>query len=153
MKLLLLATLLAGVDTLAVAHRGAMTLSAPTRWAATEGDDGTVTWSAPDGAGAVSFYVGTMDSSPTPAACVDRLVEALGAEGFTRTTVAGKPGAKKVMTDFVGGEGAKEKVVTTTVVGCNGKTKWLLTFTVAQKASGRLGPVLKRMLDSISYAR
>ncbi|MBL9038449.1 MAG: hypothetical protein JNG84_08055 [Archangium sp.] len=153
MTMLVALVVLAGVDTLTVVHRGAMQLKAPTQWAASEGDDGTTTWTAPESAGAVSFYTGAMESSPTPAACVTRLVEALGKDGFTRFTVANKPAAKKVMSDRVGTEGASDTVVTTTVVGCDGKTKWLLTFTATQKASARLGPVLKRMLDSISYAR
>jgi hypothetical protein len=54
------------------------------------------------------------------------------------------------------GEAAKteaNKVTSTTVTGCNGKTKWVLTWTSKTSEGVRFGPMLKRVLDSISYGK
>ncbi|MBE2254156.1 MAG: hypothetical protein IAE78_31800, partial [Myxococcus sp.] len=76
---------------------------------------------------------------------------------FSTTTIGGQPAAKKISTDFIGeNDGDKvdaNKVTTTTIVGCNGKTKWLLTFSNRTADGAKSGALLKRVIDSITYAK
>jgi hypothetical protein len=134
-----------------------LTFRAPTKWEATAQEDAaTKEWKAGDDATlAISVY----PVAPVrPAkACLDQLVEALGKDEFTKTLVGTQPAAKKVVSDFVGeGEEAKtdaNKITTSTYVGCNGQTKWVLTFSSKTKSAARFGPLLKRIIDSIRYKR
>ena len=77
--------------------------------------------------------------------------------GFSPLTLGAQPASRKITTDYVGeGEEAKidaNKVTTTTVIGCNGKTKWVMTWTSKTSAGSRFGPILKRVLDSMGYGK
>ena len=89
-----------------------------------------------------------------------QLVEAVAKDGFDKfedLTVGTQPASKRVMTDYVGeGEGAKKdenKATSTMLLGCNGKTKWVLTYTSKNQDATRFGPILKRIIESITYGK
>ena len=148
---------LGGADSLGAASVGTMKFKAPTQWLINQTDAETKTWTSADQKGAVSFYSGALEKARPPKACVDAMVSAVGAEGFEYAPIGAQPAAKKVTSDFIGDKEEDKteanRVVTTTWVGCDGKTKWLLTFSARKSEGARFGPILKRILDSISYGK
>lgn len=171
---LLLSVLLGGVDSLANVSFNGLTVKAPTEWQKAE-EENSRSWAAPGGEGELALSVFPVDPQRPARACVDQLVAALtgsaapdstkdggvppGAapKGFNPLMLGAQPAAKNVTTDYVGeGEAAKKdenKVTTTTVVGCNGRTKWVLTYSSKTRSATRFGPILKRVLDSIAYGK
>lgn len=152
-----LALSLSGVDSLGKVSLLGLTFKGPTKWNKTQPDENSLEWAEPESGATFAVSVYGVDPQRPAKACVAQLVEALGTEGFTPVTLGTQPAAKKVMTDYVGeGEDAKidaNKVTTTTVTGCNGKTKWVLTWTAKTSEGARFGPMLKRVLESISYGK
>ncbi len=147
---------LGGVDSLGPTSVGTMKLKAPTKWSFEDSVD-TKTWTSPDQHGAISFYSGALEKVRPPKACVDAMVEAVGGDGFEFAPISAQPAAKKITNDFIG-EKEEDKVeanrvVTTTWVGCDGRTKWLLTFSARKADAARFGPILRRILDSIAYGK
>lgn len=148
---------LGGIDSLASVTVGPMKLKAPMKWSMEVTQDGTKSWTSPDQKGAMSFYSGSLEKVRPPKACVDALVSAVGLDGFEFTPIAAQPAAKKVTNDFIGDKKEdkteENRVITTTILGCDGKTKWLLTFTSRKSQVARFGPILRRVLESISYGK
>ena len=130
---------------------------APSQWNKSQPDANSLTWADPDSGAELAFTVYPVDPQRPANTCLTQMVDALGTEGFTPATIGTQPGSKKITTDYVGqGEEAKieaNKVTTTTVLGCNGKTKWVMTWTAKTTQGGRFGPILKRVLDSIGYGK
>ncbi len=148
---------LGAVDSLATASLVGLSFKAPTQWNKTQPDANSLTWQEPQSGAELAISVYKVDPQRPATACVGQLVDAVGREGFAPVTLGNQPGSKKVTTDFVGeGDAAKtenNKVTTTMVLGCNGKTKWVLTWTSKTSEGTRFGPILKRVLDSISYGK
>ena len=104
---------------------------------------------------AVSVF--PLEKFQPPAGCMKKLLEAVGKDGFEALTLGTQPAAKKITRDYLGeGEAAKvesNRITTTTVLGCNGKVKWVLTFSAKTSEGTRFGPMLKRIIESISYGK
>jgi hypothetical protein len=149
---LTLALALGGADSLAKQTLGGLTFKAPTQWEKTQPGERVRLCVRPE-----DVTVFPVDPQRPAKTCVNQMVEALGTEGFTSLTLGAQPASKKVTTDFVGeGEEAKtdaNKVTTTSIVGCNGKTKWVMTWTSKTAQGARFGPILKRVMDSIGYGK
>lgn len=159
MTTLVLLTLLGGVDSLTKVTINGLSLKAPVEWQKTESDSGKQ-WVAPGEAATLAVDVFPVDPSRPAKACVKQLVEAVAKDGFDKfedLTIGVQPAAKRVMTDYVGeGDEAKKdenKATSTMLLGCNGKTKWVLTYTSKNKDAVRFGPILKRIIESISYGK
>ncbi|MFZ5442683.1 MAG: hypothetical protein ACOZQL_21920 [Myxococcota bacterium] len=154
---LVVAVSLGGVDSLAKTTLQGLSFKAPTKWQKTQPDENSLQWDEPESGASLAVSVYGVDPQRPAAACVKQLVEAVGAEGFSPVTLGASPASKKISSDYVGeGEAAKtdaNKVTTTTVLGCNGKKKWVLTWTAKTSEGARFGPILKRVLDSISYGK
>jgi hypothetical protein len=148
---------LGAADSLGDASVGAMKFKAPVSWKVEQTDAETKSWTSSDEKGAVSFYSGQLDKVRPAKACVDAMVAAVGVDGFEFAPIGAQPAAKKITQDFIGEKDADKtetnRVITTTWVGCDGKTKWLLTFSARKSEGARFGPVLRRMLDSITYGK
>ena len=144
-------------DTLGEASVGAMKFKAPTSWRFEQTDAETKSWTSSDEKGAVSFYSGQLEKVRPAKACVDAMVAAVGVDGFEFAPIGAQPAAKKITQDFIGDKEEDKteanRVVTTTWVGCDGKTKWLLTFSARKSEGARFGAILRRMLDSIAYGK
>ncbi len=153
--LTLLASLsLGGVDSLNKVALNGLSFKGPTSWQKAQPDENSLEWLEPESGASLAVSVFPVDPVRPAKACVKQLVEALGTEGFTATTLGAQPASKKITNDYVGEEKIDvNKVTTTTVTGCNGKTKWVLTWTAKTSAGARFGPILKRVLDSISYGK
>ena len=148
---------LGGADSLTKQTLQGLTFKGPSQWVKTQPDENTLKWedAEADASLALSAYV---NETPGPAKVfVGKMVDALGKEGFAALTVGGQPASKKITTDYLGAEDAEKnednKVTTTTVVGCNGKLRWVLTWTSKTSQGPRFGPMLKRVMDSISYRK
>lgn len=154
---LTLALALGGADSLSKQTLLGLSFKAPTQWGKSQPDPNSLTWADPDSGAELAITVYPVDPQRPAAQCLKQMVEALGTEGFTSATLGAQPASKKVTTDYVGeGEEAKidaNKVTTTTVIGCNGKTKWVMTWTAKTAQGARFGPILKRVLDSIGYGK
>jgi hypothetical protein len=136
---------------------GGVTMKAPKSWAVSSEDASSKEWGSADDRARLAFSAFVVDPVRPGKACVKQLVEALQGEGFADTSVGGAPAAKKITTDFIGDKEEDKvdanKVTTTTLVGCNGKTKWLLTFSSRTADGAKYGAILKRVVDSITYAK
>ena len=154
---LTLSLALGGADSLASITLGGLKFKAPTAWGRTQPDENSFTWAESSSGAELAVTVYPVSPQRPAQACLKQMVEALGTEGFSNTTLGAQPASKKVTTDYVGeGEAAKvdaNKVTTTTVIGCNGKTKWVLTWTAKTSGGARFGPILTRVLESIGYGK
>lgn len=154
---LALALSLGGVDSMAKITLRGVAFKAPTQWQKAQPDENSLQWEDPQSGASLAVSVYGVDPQRPAKACVSQLVEAVGADGFAPLTLGAQPASKKVTTDYVGAADAEKtdanKVTTTTVLGCNGKTKWVLTWTAKTSEGARFGPMLKRVLDSISYGK
>ena len=154
---LTLALTLGASDSLGKQTLLGLTFKAPTQWGKTQPDANSLTWADPDSGAELAITVYPVDPQRPAKTCLDQMVQALGTEGFTAATLGTQPASKKITTDYVGeSEEAKidaNKVTTTTVLGCNGKTKWVMTWTAKTTQGARFGPILKRVLDSIGYGK
>lgn len=154
---LVVALSLGGVDSLSKITLEGLSFKAPSSWNKSQAEANSISWDEPESGASMAVSVFPVDPPRPARACVQQLVDALGKDGFNATTLGAQPASKKVMTDYVGeGEEAKteeNKVTTTTVLGCNGRKKWVLTWTAKTAQGARFGPMLKRVLDSISYGK
>jgi hypothetical protein len=154
---LTLALSLGGVDTLGPVTLGGLSFKGPTQWAKNQPEANSITWAEPQSGAGLEVTVYPVDPQRPAMACLKQMLEAVGKEGFAATTIGTQPASKQITTDYVGNTDAEKtdanKVTTTTLLGCNGKTKFVLTWTAKTTAGARFGPILKRVLDSISYGK
>jgi len=154
---LTLALSFGAVDSLSSQTLLGLKFKGPSQWTKTTPDANSLTFADPQSGAELAITVYPVDPQRPAGACLKQMVDALGTEGFTPLAIGAEPASKKITTDYVGeGEDAKteaNKVTTTTVIGCNGKTKWVMTWTAKTSMGGRFGPMLKRVLDSIGYGK
>jgi hypothetical protein len=152
-----LALVAGGTDSLSKVSIGTLSFKAPTAWTASSEDENTRSWAADGDVAQFSVSAFAVDPVRPAKICVDEMLDKLGREGFTPVKLGGQPAQKKVTTDYLGdadaGRSEENKVTTTTVIGCNGKVRWVLTWTSRTSMGARFGPMLKRVLDSISYGK
>jgi hypothetical protein len=155
--LLTFALVAGGTDSLAKVTINKLSFKAPTQWTGASDDPASKNWASPDDAAQFSVSAYPVDPVRPADACVNEMLEKLGKDGFEKTKLGGQPAQKKVETDYVGdadaGQSDENKVTTTTVIGCNGKVRWVMTWTARTTQATRFGPMLKRVLDSISYGK
>lgn len=143
-----------------------ISLKAPKSWPVTGEEETGKEWASADDRAQMAFTAYPVEPVRPARACVKQLVEAVQGEvpdggvaptPFTNTTIGGQPAAKKITTDYVAEKEEDKteanKVTTTTIVGCNGKTKWLLTFVNRTSDGAKEGALLKRVIDSITYSK
>lgn len=158
------------VDRLGKVTLGGLVFKGPVDWQKSEPDENSIQWDEPESGAVMAVSVFPVDPQRPAKACVNQMVEALGKEGYVATTLGGQAASKKAVTDQLADPNAQpipnpdggerlppprtgDKVTTTTIVGCNGKTKWLLTWTAKTSEGARFGPILKRVMESISYGK
>jgi hypothetical protein len=146
-----------------------VSMKAPKSWSVTGEEEGGKEWATDDDRAQMAFASFPVDPVRPSRVCVKQLTEAVSQvplpDGgvavssipFTNTTVGGQPAARQITTDFIGDKEEDKveanKVTTTTIVGCNGRTKWLLTFTNRTIGGAKAGALLKRVIDSITYSK
>lgn len=154
---LLVATALAGGDVLAPTTFQGLSFKAPTGWEKGTPDEHSVEWAAPRDAAKMAVSVFPLEKLQIASGCMKKLLDAVGPGGFEAMTLGAQPAARKITSDFIGeGQAAKveaNRVTTTTLIGCNGRLKWVMTWSAKTSEAARFGPMLKRIVESISYGR
>ncbi len=149
-----LAGSLGGVDTLGKVSLNGLDFKGPTHWQKQESDEHSLEWMEPESGAQLAVSVFPVDPVRPAKACVKQMVEALGTEGFNATNIGAQPASKKIVVDYLGDEKTDaNKVSTTTLIGCNGRKKWVLTWSAKTSEGRRFGPILKRVMDSITYRK
>ena len=141
----------AAADELAKTQVGALNLMAPAAWKRTN-VEGTTRFAAPSGEAFFELDVGQVQrEGGMPAEeCIGKILAGLGDEEFVRTTVNGKPAARKV---FVDTDEAGKRFNTHSYVGCNGLTTWSLQFHMVEAKKDRYSAVADKVARSIEYAK
>lgn len=139
-----------GADALAKKDLGRVVLKVPTVWKHST-DEGTRKWEAPSKDANFSLDAFPWEGDPvTGEVCRDKLVNALGGEKpWERVEIGGAPAAKYVAADSL--EDGKTQTETHTYVGCDGKTKWVLTFSFSTKKKVRFAALADGVAKSLTY--
>jgi hypothetical protein len=128
-----------------------LTLQAPESWQRSV-QDGTEKFNSPTG----EFFtldVGAVQTAGMKAqVCVDKIMAAMGAEGWEKLKVAKNPAARRVNVDNATQDGAA-KVRSITYIGCNGKTTWSLIFSGNEQKKDELEAIATKIAGSISYSK
>ncbi|MBL8915386.1 MAG: hypothetical protein JNM17_32075, partial [Archangium sp.] len=134
------------VDRLGKVTLGGLTFKGPVDWQKSEPEENSIQWDEPESGAVMAITVWPVDPQRPAKACVQQMVDVLGKDGFAATTIAGQAASKKSVTDQLADPNAQpipnpdggeplppprtgDKVTSTTLVGCNGKVKWLITWT------------------------
>jgi hypothetical protein len=154
---LLVALALTGGEVLAPTTLLGLSFRAPASWEKSSPDEHSVEWTAAHDMAKLAVSAFPLEKLQTSAGCMKKLLDAVGKGGFETMTLGTQPAAKKITSDFVGeGERAKveaNRVTTTTIIGCNGKMKWVMTWSARTSEAARFGPMLRRIIESISYGK
>lgn len=139
-----------GADALATKDLGRVKLKVPSVWKATT-EDGTKKFEAPSRDASFSLDAFPWEGEAiSGAACRDKLTAALGGEKpWEKLEIGGAAAAHYVAADHL--EDGKTDTETHTWVGCNGKTKWVLTFAFSTKKKERFAPLAQRVAQSLIY--
>jgi hypothetical protein len=156
MGTLLMVVLAAGsggtADQLVKHQSKTLKISVPAAWERSN-QEGTEKFKAPSGEAFFLLDVGAVQTAGMkPAVCLDKILAALGGEGWEKTTLGSNPAAKRVTVDNATEDGT-EKLRTVTFVGCNGKTTWSLIFNMNDKKQERFEPLATKIAQSVSYAK
>lgn len=137
-------------DALVKTQANGLSLRTPAAWTRTE-EQGTRRWVAPSKDAEFSLDVFPWEGEPvSPEVCRDKLVAALGGEGWEPIKVGGAPAAVRTVDDTLD-DGKQSEVQTRSVVGCNGKTKWAVTFVFTQKKKARFAGLADEIVKSLRY--
>ncbi|MBN1208623.1 MAG: hypothetical protein JXB05_27430 [Myxococcaceae bacterium] len=153
---LLMVVLAAGAggsaDALVKHQAKALKLSVPAAWERSN-QEGTEKFKAPSGEAFFLLDVGAVQTAGMkPKVCLDKILAAMGGEGWEKTTLGSNPAAKRVNVDNATEDGT-DKVRTVTFIGCNGKTTWSLIFSMNEKKQERFEPLATKIAQSVSYLK
>lgn len=147
---LLVTSLLGGAaDDLVKARIGAIEIATPVAWKHRV-EDGTHVYEAPSEDASFKISVYPVDGRD-PAVCLAELQKALGGDPWQRISVGTMPAVKKVSHDS--DPEKKNEVQTNSYVGCDGRTKWALTFTMTKKKRARFEPLAEKIARSVVYPK
>jgi hypothetical protein len=139
-------------DALVKHQSKALTLKVPAAWERSV-QEGTEKFKAPSGEAFFLLDVGAVQTAGMqPKVCLEKILAAMGNEGWERVSLGLNPAAKKVNLDNATEDGT-DKVKTVTFVGCNGKTTWSLIFSMNEKKKERFEPLATKIAQSVSYTR
>jgi hypothetical protein len=128
-----------------------LVLQVPSEWKQSEAD-GTHRFDDPTGNAYLLLDVGAVTTTGMkPQVCLEKILGAMGNEGWKQLKVGKAPAARRVDSDTTP-DGA-ESVETVTYVGCDGKTTWSLVLHVDAKQKDRFETLLTRVAGSVAYAK
>lgn len=114
-------------------------------------DEGTAKFLAPSGDAEFALDVFPLKNRIAAAECVEKLTRAVGGTKWEKLSVGAAPAAKK--TELDASSDKKEAFETRTYVGCNGRTKWALTFSLSTAKLERFSKVADAVVQSITYVK
>jgi len=128
-----------------------LALQVPSEWKQSEAD-GTQRFDDPTGDAYLLLDVGAVQTSGMkPQVCLEKMLGAMGNEGWKQLKLGRSPAARRVDTDTTP-DGA-ESVETVTYVGCDGKTTWSLVFHMDTKQKDRFEALVEKVARSVAYAK
>jgi hypothetical protein len=143
-------SLLASADALVSKRVSSLELKVPAVWKQ-QVDEGTHRWEAPSEDATFSLDVFPVEGDPLePGECRAKLVAALGGEGWENLSLGAAPAARRIYLDSVEGAG---EVETWSYVGCDGRTKWALTFVMSAKKKDRYATLVGKIVESVRYRK
>lgn len=125
-------------------------LRVPAVWKHTD-DQGTQVYTSPAKDAQLLVDIGTTQSQLDAVACRDKIVHAMGDQGWTLVSVGAQPAARKVDEDT--SQDKQTVVDTVTYVGCNGRTSWSLQFRIDAHKKDKFSPLVDQVVQSVQYAR
>lgn len=81
--------------------------------------------------------------------CRDKIVKGVGGK-FTKLTLGGQPGAKKVTTDK---DKSKKEFVTHLYVGCDGVNTWSMSFHIVKAKQEKYAALAAKIAESIEFPK
>ncbi|MBX5480667.1 MAG: hypothetical protein IRZ16_02285 [Myxococcaceae bacterium] len=137
-------------DALSTKDLGRVKLKVPSVWKSTL-EEGTRKFEAPSHDASFSLDAFPWEGDPISGeACRDKLTAALGGQRtWEKLTIGGAAAAHSVVTDRL--EDGKTQTETHTWVGCDGRTKWVLTFSYTTSKKERFAPLAERVAKSLIY--
>jgi hypothetical protein len=114
-------------------------------------EDGTETYTSPAKDAQVLVDVGATATPMDGGTCLNKILTAMGQEGWSRISLGGQPAAKKVAHDQ--SEDKQTEVETVMVVGCNGKTTFSLQFRIDSHKTDKYLPLVDAVSQSVTYLR
>ena len=128
-----------------------LAVQVPSEWTQSEAD-GTRRFDDPTGEAYLLLDVGAVQtSSMKPQLCLEKLLGAMGREGWKQLKLGRSPAARRVDADTTP-DGA-ESVKTVTFVGCDGTTTWSLVFHMDAKRKDRFEALAEKVAQSVAYAK
>ncbi len=150
------AVTLAGADDLGRVTVNGLTLKVPKNWIVDDTEAGK-NYESPDGEGQMELSVFPVEPKRAARECMDQILEKLGRDGWDTARADGRPAARKVVIDYVGGADAgrtaTKRISSVTHVGCNGELKWVLTVSSKANRAARFGVLVRRVVESVSYGK
>ncbi|WP_224360893.1 hypothetical protein [Hyalangium versicolor] len=129
-----------------------LSLQAPASWERSS-QEGTEKFKSPTGEVFFTLDVGAVQTAGMKAdVCLDKILAAMGAEGWEKLKLGKNPAARRVNLDNAN-EAGSEKVRSITYVGCNGKTTWSMIFSGNDKKKDEFEPVVAKITQSVSYSK
>lgn len=129
-----------------------LTISVPAAWERTV-VEGTEKFKAPSGDAFFTLDVGAVQTKGMKAkVCLDKILAAMGSEGWEKVSLGLNPAARKVNVDNATEDGS-QKVKSISYVGCDGKTTWSIIFSMNEAKKDRFEPLATKIAQSISYPK
>lgn len=151
LALSLIVTLGSSADALMALDAGPLTLRVPGAWKKSM-EEGSYRFDAPSEDASFKLDVVPLDSPLAPRLCRDKLVKALGGSGWKKLSVGAAPAATRTLSEASVSD-PKLQVETYLYVGCNGKTKWALTFTAAVAGRKRFSALAREVASSVEFVK
>jgi hypothetical protein len=126
-------------------------LRVPSEWKQSQAD-GTHRFDDPAGSAYLLLDVGAVRTARMkPQVCLQKLLGAMGNEGWKPLKVDRAPAARRVDSDTTP-DGA-ESVETVRYVGCDGKTSWSLVLHMDARQKDRFETLMAKVAGSVAYAK
>jgi hypothetical protein len=125
-------------------------LRVPAVWKHTV-DKGTQVYTSPAKDAQILIDVGTTASPMDGSTCRNKIVHAMGEEGWMLLSIGTQPAAKKV--EQVTSEDQQTVVDTLTYVGCNGRTTWSMQFRIDAHKKDKFQALVDQVAQSLQYVK
>jgi hypothetical protein len=125
-------------------------LRVPAVWKHTD-DKGTQVYTSPAKDAQILVDVGATASPMDASTCRNKIVHAMGEEGWMLLSIGTQPAAKKV--EQVQSEDQQTVVDTLTYIGCNGRTTWSMQFRIDAHKKDKFQALVDQVAQSLQYVK
>lgn len=114
-------------------------------------DKGTQVYTSPAKDAQILVDVGATASPMDASTCRNKILHAMGEEGWMLISIGTQPAAKKV--EQVQSEDQQTVVDTLTYVGCNGRTTWSMQFRIDAHKKDKFQALVDQVAQSLQYVK